>query len=69
MGKSALMLETARYLRQRCAPPPHRPLHTACSHTACSPRLFTPSPRRYHFPHGIFCCSLEGVRSMKQVRY
>ena len=38
MGKSALMLETARYLRQR-----------------------------YHFPHGIFCCSLEGVRSMKQV--
>jgi hypothetical protein len=39
MGKSALMLETARYLRQR-----------------------------YFFPHGIFCCSLEGVRSMKQVR-
>uniref|UniRef100_A0A7S2JQA6 Uncharacterized protein n=1 Tax=Haptolina brevifila TaxID=156173 RepID=A0A7S2JQA6_9EUKA len=38
-GKSALVLEAARYLRQR-----------------------------NRFPHGIFCCSLEGLRSMKAVR-
>ena len=35
-GKSALVLEAARYMRQR-----------------------------NRFPHGIFCCSLEGLRSMK----
>ena len=23
---------------------------------------------RNRFPHGIFCCSLEGLRSMKAVR-
>ena len=39
MGKSALVLEAARYLRER-----------------------------NRFPHGIFCCSLEGLRSMKAVR-
>jgi hypothetical protein len=38
-GKSALILEAARYMRQR-----------------------------NRFPQGIFCCSLEGSRSMKQVR-
>jgi hypothetical protein len=38
-GKSALVLEAARYLRQR-----------------------------NRFPHGIFCCSLEGLRNMKAVR-
>ena len=38
-GKSALILEAARYMRQR-----------------------------NRFPHGIFCCSLEGLRSMKAVR-
>ena len=38
-GKSALILEAARYLRQR-----------------------------NRFPHGIFCCSLEGLRRMKDVR-
>ncbi|KAL1515200.1 hypothetical protein AB1Y20_004261 [Prymnesium parvum] len=39
MGKSALVLEAARYMRER-----------------------------NRFPHGIFCCSLEGLRSMKAVR-
>ena len=39
LGKSALVLEAARYLRFR-----------------------------NRFPHGIFCCSLEGLRSMKAVR-
>ena len=39
MGKSALILEAARYLRQR-----------------------------NRFPHGIFCCSLEGLKAMKAVR-
>ena len=38
-GKSALVLEAARYMRQR-----------------------------NRFPHGIFCSSLEGMRSMKAVR-
>ena len=38
-GKSALILEGARYLRQR-----------------------------NRFPHGIFCCSLEGLKTMKAVR-
>ena len=38
-GKSSLILEAARYMRQR-----------------------------NRFPHGIFCCSLEGIRSMKAVR-
>ena len=38
-GKSALVLEAARYMRQR-----------------------------NRFPHGIFCASLEGLRSMKAVR-
>ena len=38
-GKSALLLEAARFLRHRG-----------------------------HFPHGIFCCSLKGMRNMKKVR-
>ena len=38
LGKSAMVLEVARYLRHR-----------------------------NRFPHGIFCCSLEGVKTMKKV--
>ena len=38
-GKSALILETARYMRQR-----------------------------NRFPNGIYCCSIQGLKHVKQVR-